>query len=187
MRATRTRPGQSPPHGSRARYIRGCHCAVCTEANTRYGQDYAAARRIEGRQTLLSQPVVAHLRALTQSGIELRAIARLTGFSVRHLRAVAQGECPRVTRRLNDAVLTVQPGDYSANARVPAAVAAELLDDLKAAGVGQQAVARAFGYRFPNFAVGRRRYVTQRTYRSLLVIAAAAGVRRRLDVLEVVA
>lgn len=187
MAARRVAPGRLAPHGTRARYIAGCRCPECGEANRHYLDDYKAVRAIEGRQTVPAYAVAEHIAKLRASGVELTAIARLTGLSVHHLRAVARGEVPRVTRRLHDAVLSVQPGDYSENWLVPAAAAVELLDELNAAGIQSKTIAKAFGYRTEHLNIRCRKYVTQKTYRRLLLLAAAAGVRRQLDVLEVVA
>jgi len=177
-----------PGHGSRARYIAGCHCDLCRRANRAYLNDYHAARKVEGRQTVPSHAVVAHLAALRESGVELSAIARMSGCSVHHLRAVGRGEYPRVTRRLHDGVLSIQPGDFSENARVPVAEAIKLVAEIRACGIQVQTIAHALGYKYHHLSfAGRSTFVTQRTYRRLLVIAAAAGARRRFDVLEVVA
>lgn len=184
MAAKRTKLGHRPRHGTRARYVAGCRCPECGHANRVYLDDYKAGRAIEGRRTVPAYAVVTHIAALRASGVELTAIARLTGFSVHHLRSVARGGYSRVTRRLHDAVLSIQPGDYSENSLVPAAVAAEVYDAIKAAGVETQAIAKAFGYTTPHVNIYQRKYVTKRTYRRLLVVAAAAGVRRTLDVLE---
>jgi lambda repressor-like predicted transcriptional regulator len=177
-----------PGHGSRARYVAGCHCDLCRAANRAYLNDYKVARKVEGRQTVPSYGVVAHLAALRASGVELTAIARMSGCSPHHLRAVGRGEVPRVTRRLHDGVMSIQPGDYSENARVPVAEALKLVAEIRAAGIQTKTIARALGYRYHHLSFANRStYVTQRTYRRLLIIAAAAGARRYFDVLEVVA
>ena len=177
-----------PAHGDRARYVAGCRCDLCRQANRAYLDDYKAARKIEGRQTVPAHGVVEHLAKLRSSGVELTAIARMSGCSVHHLRAVGRGEYARVTRRLHDGVLSIQPGDYSENSRVPVAEAHKLVAEIRARGVQVQTIAHALGYKYHHLSfAGRSTYVTKRTYRRLLVIAAACGARRSIDVLEVVA
>jgi hypothetical protein len=38
--------GRVPEHGTRSRYVLGCHCAACTEANADYSWAYRLRRGI---------------------------------------------------------------------------------------------------------------------------------------------
>ena len=55
-------------HGKRTTYVRGCRCELCTEANTKYGQDLKARRR---RGDRIQPPLASVTRIPQQKGREL--------------------------------------------------------------------------------------------------------------------
>ena len=150
-------------------------------------RQYKELRRDYGRSTVVAYPIRKHVRQLLDSGLEMTAIEKMANVAHGTMNDLMGGRTKRLYERTADNLRMVQPGDWRENARVPAAVAVQVLDEIVAAGVQQKSIAEAFGYRHPHLSIRYRRFVTQRTYRRLLVVAAHCGVRRPIDVLPEVA
>lgn len=68
-------------HGTRSSYVRGCKCADCRAANTRYAK-LAKYRSDKGISTLVdAAPVKAHLAQLRAAGVGKRTIAQRAGVA----------------------------------------------------------------------------------------------------------
>ena len=177
----------SQGHDTRARYLAGCRCESCCEANRAYQRSYRAARRLEGRQTVRSKETMEHIQRLRDAGLEWRAIAKLSGAAENHIKVIAGGGHKRVTRRVADGIGMVRPDDYHKNNIVPRDAALALVEELSAAGVNRTAIARAFRYRHHNLNWRHRvSGVSQRNWRRLLLLAASVGLRDPQWVLDVV-
>lgn len=109
-----------PPHGTRARYLRGCTCDPCRNANRRYCKWYRLATRAETRRGPRNSrptepmrepaaPVVAHIAALAASGWRQADIARETGIDSGYLSRLIGGQFRGVHRRNAAALLALEP------------------------------------------------------------------------------
>lgn len=101
-------------HGTRSRYVQGCRCGLCSQAN----RTYHRARR-EGRTTEWTDPSGFRrlLRLATMPQLTMQDVARRTGLSLRTLYDIRNG----VDRRLQPgtaerlrAVLELLPNERTA-------------------------------------------------------------------------
>ena len=172
-----------PGHGTRARYLRGCKCAECREANRVYGRAYkdAAARGI--RRTVPTARVLRHVEKLHAAGVEYRAIARAAECCTSVLVAIVnlgqERMSPEIARRILD--LGEEARRY--NSLAPIDEAARIVTLLEAHGVNRHAVAKSMGWSHGSFQV-RQESVTRRTYRRLAIIAGVAGAITKERALE---
>lgn len=140
-----------PPHGTAYRYVGragfwpGCRCSKCTRAHTRAGAQRALAH-LRGEPPLHpAGPVVAHVRALNESGMSTDLVARRAGVSPNTLGYVLRGFSKTCRRATALKVLAVQPGDYDEVAEVPSIGSSRRLQALYAMGHGPQVLAAATG------------------------------------------
>lgn len=109
-----------PDHGTRARYLRGCTCDPCRNANRRYCKWYRLATRAETRRgpgnsrptepmREPAAPVVAHIAALAASGWRQADIAREAGIDSGYLSRLIGGQFRGVHRRNAAALLALEP------------------------------------------------------------------------------
>lgn len=103
-----------PEHGTRARYLRGCHCRPCTSAQAAYGR--ARSRQVAyGRWEPYTDATAAraHLTALAAAGITWQHAAALAGIQKSPVRALLFGAAPgrppsrRVRHSTETAILAV--------------------------------------------------------------------------------
>lgn len=105
-----------PEHGTRARYMRGCRCTDCYDANGRYCKAYRThAHRTGGLSKRLNPaPVTRRIRYWESQGYSHGQIARAAGVARRVVDAHAKGELPSINPdsarrilavRLNDSVI----------------------------------------------------------------------------------
>jgi hypothetical protein len=167
-----------PDHGTYARYQRRCRCALCAEARREYARSYPhSAPAGETRR---------YIARLQESGLELRAIARLSGISERQIKSITHGEYKRVRMATEGAICGVPLGAVGANYRVPREASDRMLD-LIGGVMTRGDVARAFQYRRPwlSFAAKRANYVNSITWQRLCLIARSLAARGLLPADEV--
>jgi len=173
----------SAEHGTRARYLRGCKCAECREANRVYGRAYkdAAARGI--RRNVSTVRVRQHIELLHSKGVEYRAIARAAECSTSVVVAIVNLGQTRMRADIARRILDLGEEARRYNSLAPIDGAARLIRVLEAHGVNRAAVARSMGWGHGSFQV-RQESVTRRTYRRLAILAGAAGAITKERALE---
>jgi hypothetical protein len=87
------------PHGTNARYSRGCHCKDCCDAHAQYAREYTRGET----RTVDAAPIRTWLRAQPY-GITMVDIAERTGVSVDKLRYIRAGKVERTSRRVAEAL-----------------------------------------------------------------------------------
>lgn len=100
-------------HGTRSRYVRGCRCDDCREAN----RTYARRRDVYGWSERVAadwcdaEPARLHVQALQAQGMGYKRVAAQAGLSVSVLHALLWGKhghpAKRMLRRNADAILAV--------------------------------------------------------------------------------
>lgn len=162
------------PHGTRARYIAGCHCASCRAANTAYGRSYKQARARNGCRLVSTEPVRIHILALHADGVEYVAIARAAGCHIAVLTAIVSCGQQRMFPEVAARIMAVGSGAAAHNSRRPVSDAAEIVALLEARHVTRADMARVMRWRRGALQL-RDHHVTRRTYRRLLLIAGHVG------------
>lgn len=106
-----TRP--MPEHGTRARYMRGCKCEPCYEANGRYCKAYRThAHRTGGKSKRLDPaPVTRRIHYWESQGYSHSQIARAAGVARRVVDAHAKGELPSINPDSARRILAVRLDD----------------------------------------------------------------------------
>lgn len=105
-----TRP--MPDHGTRARYMRGCRCTDCFDANGRYCKAYrTAAHRSGGPKRLDPTPVVMRIRFWEQRGYSHSQLASAAGLARRVIDAHAKGELKTINPDSARRILAVRLDD----------------------------------------------------------------------------
>lgn len=141
---------EARPHGSRARYASGCHCAPCRHANAAY-----EAKRSLGYTTLVdATPTREHIGVLREAGVGLRRITQLTGIARQTLQAIAGGRpelgrppSRQVKRDTADRILALDPvnPDLAAGTPVDATGARRMMQALVCAGWSFPLLAERYG------------------------------------------
>jgi hypothetical protein len=138
---------QSLPHGTRARYSSGCHCAPCRAANTAYETERAKARaRGDYNGIVSAEPVVAHLRELSaKHGVGYKSAAEAANVSRTIVAQMLSGERRHCRAMTAKRLLSVDASCVADGARVKARQAWRLLDELIADGYTKTQLAEWLG------------------------------------------
>lgn len=91
-----------PPHGSRARYLRGCHCDPCRDANKRYCKQYRT-KTIHQPVRIDATPVRERLQEWVNQGYSQTQIADATGKKSGDISKILNGQptiAPSVAARI---------------------------------------------------------------------------------------
>jgi hypothetical protein len=138
------------PHGSRARYIRGCRCTPCKRANAAY-----EAKRVLGYTSLVdATPTREHIVVLREAGVGLSRITQLTGIARQTIQAILRGRPERgnrpaqqVKRDTAERILALDPvnPDLAAGTPVDATGARRRIQALVCAGWSFPLLAERYG------------------------------------------
>jgi hypothetical protein len=122
----------SLPHGSRARYVAGCHCAPCRAANTAYNTERAKARaRGDYNGMVDASPVVEHLRSLSNDhNVGYKTAAEVANVSTTIVKQMLSGERRHCRALTAKRLLAVDSSCLADRALVDAGRAWKLLDEL---------------------------------------------------------
>jgi transcriptional regulator with XRE-family HTH domain len=159
-------------HGTRASYVKGCKCAECRTANSRYSK-LQAYRSAAGISMLVdAEPIKAHVAMLREAGIGRRTIAMRAGVSqtvVDRLVGInTEKPCYRVRPATARRILSVQPGDVARGSILDTTGTSRRLRALVAIGWTQTELARRIGWSVCNLnsvVMARRPSVTVGTAR----------------------
>lgn len=153
-------------HGTRSKYVEGCHCPPCTEANRVYGLRYERSWRspdVWGETTNLvsAEPVRQHLLKLRDAGVGRRQVERLTGLGESCVYDIARGETKRVRPETADLILAVSENELAPSSLVDAAPTWKLVDEMVRKGIRKYRIAHALGNKRPALQLGKTR-ITKR-------------------------
>lgn len=94
-----------PPHGERARYLRGCRCHPCREANKRYCKQYRI-KALHKPIRIDATPVRQRLQQWTSQGYSLTQIGTAVGKNSGEIWRILNGQqtiAPRVAAQILNA------------------------------------------------------------------------------------
>lgn len=98
-----------PPHGERARYIRGCRCDACSDANYRYMSRLRLEYEHGHTRRVNSAPVADHVRTLLTAGWNQRQIADAARCAQRIIGSLATDSQPTTHGDIAARILAIKP------------------------------------------------------------------------------
>ena len=137
-------------HGTRSRYVGGCWCQPCTEANRLYARELDRHRRrvsygIEQprpERVIDATEARDHLRWLSSVGVGRRTVAERTGLAFTTVREITTGETRCCAPETAEKILAVGKFSRSGGVRVDAADTWRKIDEILALGWTKVAIAR---------------------------------------------
>src|SRR6266542_7107871 len=160
----RMRPSSLPPpeqfaHGTRARYVGGCHCRRCCVANTAYG----CARRVRERARspladpfVSARPVARHLRALSRKGVGTPSVAAASDMSSSSVWKILAGTTRRVRASTARRIFAVDVPATADGSRIDARPTWVLVRQMVAAGFTKAELGLRLGHVIPKLDLGRK-------------------------------
>lgn len=98
-----------PPHGERARYLRGCRCRDCLNAHYRYMSQYRLDRERGQKRRVDSTQAATRINELLATGWNQAQIATAAGTSRRSISYILSGTSPTISRNTERRILTIHP------------------------------------------------------------------------------
>lgn len=158
-------------HGTRGRFVQGCRCDDCREANRIYYRKNQLDR-IYGRNDPLvdASGVRAHLEVLKKASIGLRTVSQITGKPRSSLSKIRQGTRKMIKRSDRDAIMGIDPNAILSDATlVDASPTWKLIDELLELGWTRGRIAReALGAATKTLQLNEKR-VTARNERKIRI------------------
>lgn len=143
-------------HGTRTRYVRGCRCDDCRQANREYARrrDRHLRRVAYGIEERAERYVDAtearkHLEWLRSWGIGLRTVSQHTGIGRTALQQIVSGESRKVLATTADKVLGVLRDTRHGQVIVDASLTWRRIAWLQQRGWSKARIARELGYASP--------------------------------------
>jgi hypothetical protein len=146
LRALRASPDRWP-HGTRSRYITGCHCFKCRVANTNYETERAAKQRAGWHARLVdTDRVIAHLKELSKAGVGYKSVAAAANVSHTSLAKIKAGKKTQLRADAEARILAVDQGAIADGALIDAAPTRRLIGKLVEGGYTRAWIAHQLGY-----------------------------------------
>lgn len=151
------------PHGDRLRYMGGCRCPECRQANTAYERRRAMARAAGEWNGLVSaQAARDHLAALSKAGVGRRAVGDVCGIADTILSAIISGRKTQIRASTEKAILAVTSDAKADHALIPAGATWVLINELLADGYPKGFLALSMGRKTAALQL-KKDYVTVRS------------------------
>jgi len=158
--------GAARPHGNRLRYMAGCKCFQCRRSNSDYERQRQAARLAGDWNGIVDAGSARqHLRRLSRLGVGQWSVVAATDIARSMIHEIKNGDRPRIRARTEGKILAVTPGQRADQAKVPAAKAWRLLEQLMVEGYTKRAIAKLLGYRSPALQLKRDRITARNEQR----------------------
>jgi hypothetical protein len=156
------------PHGDRLRYVAGCRCDLCREANTLYSRERTAACKEGDWNGIVSAaPARAHLIALSEAGVGRRAVAAASDVGNTVLMDIRSGKKPNIRARTARMILAVTPEMASDHALIDAAPTWKLVNAMLAGGFTKGRIAKELGATTMALQLGREQITVRNAHRIL--------------------
>lgn len=146
------------PHGDRVKYVAGCRCERCREANTLYESARKQARaRGDWNGLVTADAARAHLKLLQAEGLGRRTVAEAAGVGETVLQEIVACTKQRIRARTSRRILAVTTGARADASLVPATKVWRLIRDLYRQGFTEGDIATRLGYARPYLQIGKGR------------------------------
>ena len=154
------------PHGTRLRYMAGCKCQDCRQANSRYESERQQARRRgEWNDIVSAEPARLHIFKLAKAGLGRRSIAAVTDLRASTIGEIRQGRKMRIRAMTANKILAVTPDLASDRCLVPAGRLWQRIRLLLEEGYTRQSLANKLGYRHRGLQFGKVRVTAKSAHR----------------------
>ena len=151
------------PHGSRLRYMAGCHCVECRKANSAYENERQKARRQGDWNGIVSaEKARRHILKLSKIGVGRKAVAAASDISETIIAEIRSGAKKNIRARTERLILAVTKEMASDRALVSAKETWRLIEKLLEEGYTITQLAHRLGYKKPVLQIGKDR-ITART------------------------
>jgi hypothetical protein len=148
MRPTDLPPADRFAHGTRSRYVSGCRCADCREANRLYYHVRVKAKIFgDWNGLVLALTVRRYLRTLSRKGVGYKTVAVACDVSATCLAEVLAGRKKWIRARTQRKVLQVTADAIADGALVSAKQTWKRINELLEEGFTERELARRLGYR----------------------------------------
>lgn len=151
------------PHGVRVRYMSGCRCDLCREANNAYERMRGKLRRAGQANPLVrAWRVRRHLLRLSRAGVGRRTVSDVAGVPESTVCALRSGKKTKLRTETARRLLAVSPDVVTDAKLVSAQSTWKLIGRMLEEGFTKGAIALALGMKTRNLRLRRDR-VTART------------------------
>lgn len=163
-------------HGTRARYVTGCRCPPCTNANREYARMRQKYNRMGDWNGLVSAAKARqHMLKLSKKGIGRRTIQDVSGVGDTTLQRIRNGSKQKIRKKTEQAILAVTADVPNDATVVGEAGAMRKIELLLAEGWTRTFLAHRLGYKTHALQFKRGRRMTarnvlriERLYRELM-------------------
>ena len=144
------------PHGRNARYVSGCRCELCRQANRTSSTAVRYPSNGHGR-VVSTKAARRHILRLGKQGMGYLAVSLAAGVNHGIVWGIRQGTRPNARYGTVKAILDVDLTCARSGSRIPAGPAWKILDGMIAEGYSRCQIARWLGSRakFPSILIHR--------------------------------
>jgi hypothetical protein len=139
-------------HGERAKYVVGCRCELCTEANRKYSlhRNRRNVYHIERNGYVPASGARAYINYLSKMGVGKRAVADAAKVPLSTIGYIKAGTKTTIRAQTELRIMSVTPEAVSDGSLVPATKTWRLIREMvKAGGLTQKEIALRLGYKAP--------------------------------------
>lgn len=153
------------PHGDRLRYVGGCRCDDCRQANTAYERARSQARADGDWNGIVSADAARkHLVKLSKKGIGRRAVAAASDVGETVLCDIRRGTKRNIRARTERRILSVTEGAASDRALIDAGPTWKLINQLLAVGFTKTRLAHELGRKTPALQLNKHKITARNAY-----------------------
>ena len=136
---------RSKPHGTRIKYVGGCRCRKCRDANRDYERVRQAARAMGASNGLVAADKARrHLEKL-QNRVGLRRVSELSKVPRTILQKIRSGKKTQIRARTERRITQVRVDQLAGRTRIPVGPTLRRVKELKAAGIPEELICYHLG------------------------------------------
>lgn len=150
------------PHGTRIKYLAGCRCDDCRQANCAYAKERARAIRAgEWNGFVSAAKARRHIHKLSALGVGKRSIATCTDIATSIIDGIKNGTRKKIRARTEKLILAVTKDMLPQSALIDAAPTWVLINQLLAEGYTKSELALSLGYKSPALQIKKNMVTTR--------------------------